>query len=125
MRHNRPINGFFEWADQFFANASAKVFEPFINANVGAGTTIITSLGKGVGGYIENPENIKQLVNTGIASQTGGLIGLGGSGSGSGSNEYESENNYQSNSEKNTKIAKYILSGVAILGVGYLIVKDK
>lgn len=123
MRHNKPINGFFDWIDQFAANASAKVFEPLINTYVGTATTISESVGKGVGGYLENPDNIKQLVNTGIASQTGGLVGLGGSGSGS--NEYENENNYQSDSEKNTKIAKYILGGVAILGVGYLIIKDK
>lgn len=123
MRHNRPINGFFDWLDEFAANASAKVFEPLINTTVGTVTTITESVGKGVGGYIGNPDNIKQLVNTGIASQTGGLVGLVGSGSGS--NEYENENNYQSDSEKNTKIAKYILGGVAILGVGYLIIKDK
>ena len=123
MRHNRPINGFFDWIDQFAANASAKVFEPLINTYVGTAVQISEGVGKGVGGYLGDPENIKTLVNTGIASQTGGLVGLGGSGSGS--NEYESENNYQSDSEKNTKIAKYILSGVAILGVGYLIIKDK
>lgn len=125
MKHNKPINGFFDWIDQFAANASAKVFEPLINTYVGTAVQISEGVGKGVGGYLGDTDNIKQLVNTGIASQTGGLVGLGGSGSGSGSNEYENENNYQSDSEKNTKIAKYILGGVAILGVGYLIIKDK
>jgi hypothetical protein len=125
MKHNRPINGFFDWIDQFAANASAKVFEPIINTYVGAAVNITGGVGKGLGEWAGNPDNIDTLIKTGIATQTGGLVGLGGSGSGSGSNEYQNENDYQSNSEKNTKIAKYILGGVAILGVGYLIVKDK
>jgi len=41
-------------------------------------TPIVSGVGTGVGGYLSNPENIEDLVNVGIASQTGGLGSLGG-----------------------------------------------
>jgi hypothetical protein len=124
--HRVPMNSifdrFFNWADEFAANASNKVFEPIIDTAVGAHVNIVGGAGKGIGTYLGNENNIKDLVNVGIASQTGGLVGLGtnkGTGTGTGN-----ETGTETNTTDTTKTIKYILGGLVIVGLGYLLIKD-
>lgn len=77
------------WYDRFIPPAVSRTFDNvgdfFVNAsNVGSELPntvyqpIIGGAAQGIGGFLQNPDNISGLVNAGIASQTGGIGGLGG-----------------------------------------------